>query len=78
MQVQFLKEWQGSKVGEIVEFLPFISDDLIARKIAEPYVDESKKDAQIKKLQAEIDELKSKQIDAAPLDKRLKGAARKK
>lgn len=80
MKVKFLAEWQGSKVGDIGEFVPFITDDLLKRKIVEPYLDESKKDATIKKQAQEIDKLRKqvKDIKAAPVDKMVKGAAKSK
>lgn len=79
MKVRFLLEWQGSKVGDIGEFVPFITDDLLERKIVEPYVDESKNDAKIKKQAQEIAKLKRKlkQVDAAPENKMFEGAANK-
>lgn len=82
MQIKFLHDWQGSRVGDIGEFVPFITEDLIERKIAEPYVDESNKDSKIRKQAAEITKLRrqlkaTKQIDAAPRNKQLTGAANK-
>lgn len=80
MQVKFLKEWQGSSVGDISEFVSFITDDLIARGIVEPYVDESKKDAEIEKQALEIAKLKKqvKELKAAPVDKQVKNAVKTK
>ncbi len=81
MKVRFLVPWQGSKVGDIGEFVPFITDDLLRRKIVEPYVDESKKDDKIKKQADEIaklrKQLKAKQIKAAPKNKMVQSAANK-
>jgi len=81
MQVRFLKEWQGSQPGEIGEFVPFLTEDLLSRKIVEPYIDESKKDAEIAELKREMAKLKrqlAKSIDSAPVDKQLKRAGQKK
>jgi len=78
MKVQFLTEWQGSQVGEVAEFAPFMTNDLINRKIVKPYIDESKKDAQIKDLQTEVAGLKrklAKEVRSAPVDKQVKKRA---
>ena len=78
MQVRFLIEHQGHQVGEIGEFVPFYTDDLLNRKIVEPYLEESKKDEEIKKQAAEIadlrKQLKAKKVNAAPIDKQVKTA----
>jgi len=80
MQVRFLKPWQGSSIGDVCEFVPFITEDLLSRKIVEPYVKDDKRDAKIEKLAKENASLKRKlkQIDTAPVDKQLKGAVVKK
>ncbi len=80
MEVEFLVPWQGSKVGDIGEFVPFITDDLLKRKIVKP-ASTSEQDT-IKKQAAEITKLKkqlkaAKQIAAAPIDKQVKSAANK-
>jgi len=79
-KVKFLIEWRGSQVGDIEEWLPFITNDLLNRKIVEPYLDESKKDEQIKKQADEIVKLKknlAKKVEAATVDKQVKVAANK-
>jgi hypothetical protein len=80
MKVKFLLPWQGSSVGDIIELVPFLTDDLINRGIVEPYVDESKQDAKVTKLENEVAELKrklAKQIDTAP-NKQVKRPVKKK
>lgn len=82
MKVRFLQEWQGSSIGEVSEFVPFITDDLLKRGIVEPYTGDSKKDAEIEELKAEIAESKkenaslkgklTKAFAAPPVDKQVK------
>ena len=80
MQVEFLVDYDGYKVGDVAEFVPFRTDDLLNRKIVKPYNDNSEKDAEIaelKKLNAILKGKITKQTKAAPVDKQVKGAANK-
>lgn len=80
MRVKFVLPWQGSQPGDIGEYASFITDDLIARKIAEPYIENDKRDAEIAELKKQNAILKgrlTKQTRAAPVDKQVKGAANK-
>ena len=81
MKIIFLSEWQGSPPGEVNEFLPFITEMLIDRGIAEPYIEDNKKDAEIAELKKQIAILKgrlTKQQKAAPKDKQVKSAVKTK
>ena len=79
MKVRFLVPWQGSEVGDVGEFVPFITDDLLSRKIVEPYPDEAQ-DRKLKDQAAEIAALKKernklkKELKAAPKNKMVEGA----
>lgn len=79
MEVKFKVDYKGYKAGEVHEFVQFITDDYIARKLVEPYVKDDKKDAEIAELKREIAKLKrsSKQVHTAPVDKQVKNAANK-
>ena len=80
MKVEFLIDYDGYKVGDVAEFVPFRTDDLLNRKLVKPHSDSSEKDAEIAKLKKENAILKgkiTKQTKAAPVDKQLKSAANK-
>lgn len=81
MKVKFLMDYRGYKKDEVHEFVSFLTDDYIARKLVEPYVEDDKKDAEIADLKKQNAALKgklTKQINAAPIDKQVKGAAHSK
>lgn len=80
MEVRFLQDYRGYKEGEVHEFVPFITDDYLNRKLVEPYVEDDKKDAEIVELKKQNAILKgklTKQINAAAVDKQVKNASNK-
>ena len=81
MKVSFLIDFDGYNVGDVAEFVPFRTDDLLNRKIVKPYNDASEKDAEIADLKKQITTLKgqlTKQMKAAPVDKQFKRSAKDK
>lgn len=80
MKVEFLIDFDGFKVGDVAEFVPWHTDDLLNRKIVKPYNDTSEKDAEIADLKKENAILKgkvTKAINAAPRNKQITNAANK-
>ena len=82
MLVEFLKPWQGSKVGDVLDIVDsFVQGDLIPRGIAKPVnttadqelIEQKKK---IKEQAAKITQLK-KDLKAATQDKMVKGSQTK-
>jgi len=77
MKVEFLIDYDGYKVGDVAEFVPFRTDDLINRKIVKPDSDRDAEIAELKKQNAVLKGKITKQAKAAPVDKQLKSAANK-
>jgi len=80
-KVTFLEDYRGYKVGDVVEFVQFMADDLLSRNLVEPYTEDDKKDAEIAELKKENAVLKgtrTKQVNAANVDKQVKNAAKAK
>ena len=75
MLVKFLKDWNGSKVGDELELLDdFCKGDLIPRGIVEPVTTEEqakiKEQAdEIVKLKKQLTQAKNKQVTNAPKTK---------
>ena len=80
MLVKFLLDWNGSEAGDEAEIDDSDIFQLMPRGIVELVT--TKEQAKIKEQADEIADLKkqlaAKQIDAAPVDKQVKNAARKK
>ncbi|KKM19741.1 hypothetical protein LCGC14_1652530 [marine sediment metagenome] len=80
MKVNFVRDYRGYKKGEVHEFVSFITEDYLSRKLVEPYVENDKKDAEIADLKKQNATLKgklTKQINAAPVNKQVTDADNK-
>lgn len=80
MEIKFLMDYRGYKKDEVHEFVPFLTDDYLARKLVEPYVEDDKKDAEIADLKKQNAILKgklTKQVNAAPKNKQVPSADNK-
>lgn len=80
MLVEFLEEWCGSKVGEVLDLNEcFVKNDLLPRKMVK--LVKTDEETIIEQQATEIAELKkklkAKMIAAAPIDKQVKGADNK-
>ncbi len=81
MKVRFLQDERGYKKDSVHEFVPWRTDDLLKRKLVEPYIEDDKKDAEIADLKKENATLKdklTKAMNAALVDKQVKHAAKTK
>ena len=78
MLVRFLKDWQGSKVGDEIEIIDsFAQGDLIPRGIAEAVKADTEQELieLREKVKSQAEELAK--MKAAPHDKMVRGAANK-